>query len=155
MKIRRATPGDSRTIFQWANDPESRAASVIGGAIEWETHEGWFAQRLSDLRCDVFLVIDDDEEPVGFVRFEGVREEESEISVNLAPDRRGGGTGTKVIRMGCDAFFEVRPNAQLVVASIKHENIVSQRAFAKAGFVPAGEHTVRGSTVLRFERKRD
>ena len=141
-------------IFSWANDPASRAASVVGGSIEWETHEPWYAQRLSDPHTDLFLVVSDEGDPVGFVRFERSGDGEAEISVNLSPDRRGGGVGTTVIRMGCDQFFDARPDASLIVASIKHENIVSQRAFAKAGFVPAGEHSVRGSTVLRFERKR-
>lgn len=151
MQIRAATPEDCRIVFEWANDPVSRSASVLSDPIPWEAHEAWYAARMADPDSLLFLVANDDGTPIGIVRFEA-EGGEAEISVNLAPDSRGGGTGTETIRRGCDAFFAARPNVPVIVAYIKQSNVMSQRAFVRAGFREADPREVRGRTMLRFER---
>jgi len=43
LRLRCAAEGDSRTIWSWANDPETRAHSFSTEPIPWEKHTTWYA----------------------------------------------------------------------------------------------------------------
>lgn len=86
--------------------------------------------------------------PLGVVRFQR-KGDVAEISVNVAPERRGGGAGTSLIIAGCAEHVRRFP-AVTIVAYIRPENIASQRAFERAGFDGGGSETVRGTHMLRF-----
>jgi RimJ/RimL family protein N-acetyltransferase len=152
VKLRRVTFEDSKMIFEWANDPDTRANSALSDPIPWEDHERWYAERLADEDSDLLIALTDDEVPVGIVRFQS-QGDQAEISVNVAPSHRGGGLGVEMIGAGCEEFFRIR-EVPLVVAYIRPGNVASQRAFGRAGFRPAGEERVRGAQMLRYERAR-
>ncbi|MGH2829375.1 MAG: GNAT family N-acetyltransferase [Actinomycetota bacterium] len=143
MRLQRATAADSKGVFAWANDPVTRANSASTDPIPWESHSEWFAAKLADPNCSIFIVSDGDE-PVGVVRFD-VAGDEAEISVNLAPEARGRGIGSLAIRVACAEVPD-----ETVVAYIREENTASQKAFAAAGFTPDGRRVVRGVDMLRF-----
>lgn len=148
---RPATDEDCRLIFDWANDPQARSNSARPEPIPWESHVEWYAARLADPGCEIWIAADEAGTPVGQVRFE-VAGDEAEIGVSVAAGRRGGGLGTRLIREATDDFFR-RRRAAVVVAYIRHHNLASQRAFAAAGFEPAGEGVARGVLMLRYERR--
>ncbi len=153
MRVRRAVMEDCGLVFEWANDPVAREASVHSAVIPWEDHLAWFAKRLSDPSSDLFIGEDDADEPVGIVRF-GTLGDEAEIGINVAPSRRGAGVGVALIDAGCRALFEAR-DAAVVVAYVKEGNFGSQKAFERAGFVAAEPREWHGAMMLRYERRRD
>lgn len=115
MDLRRARPEDSRLVWSWANDPQTRANSFDPTPIAWEDHCAWFARQ------DDLWVGWDGEVPVGSVRLH-----DGEISVTVAPEQRGKGYAAQLIRAA------VRPNTR---AQVFEENVPSYRAFVSARFV--------------------
>lgn len=129
MEIRDVTLSDARLLFDWANDPATRANSFHSEPISWENHLSWLEKKLKS-GSSSFYLFTIDEEPVGLVRMEG--SEPSIIGVTVAPNHRGKGLSSKMIRSACTAFR--KKNDSSVLAYIKLSNIPSLKAFEKAGF---------------------
>ena len=47
MKIRRASIEDSYDIWQWRNDPHTRAMSKNSNEVNWEDHSRWYENAIS------------------------------------------------------------------------------------------------------------
>lgn len=147
IRLRPATADDARRIFEWANDPTTRAVSFSSEPIPWETHVAWFARKLADPACRLYVVCDDDE-PVGQVRLdhEGAR---ATISVAIAEPHRGRGLGVAAIRA---ALLE--SEAEAIDAFILDDNARSIAAFERAGFTLAERTTIAGRGAVRLELTR-
>jgi len=137
LSLRLAAQGDRALLFEWANDPVTRANSFTPDPVPWETHCSWLAGVLRDPHRRLYLVLGPGDEPVGQVRFDRRGEHEAEISMSLAPTRRGQGLAARVIRLATDRAKE-DAGFQTVHAFIKPANEVSRRAFARAGYVDCG-----------------
>jgi UDP-2,4-diacetamido-2,4,6-trideoxy-beta-L-altropyranose hydrolase len=149
LQLRRATSDDSRTIWEWVNDPATRRASFQSGPIAWEEHQAWFARRVeSDDACAFYMASDASGRAVGTARFQ--REgREAEISLNLAPQARGRGFGTKLIRK---ASFQVLDSGfcSEVLAWVQADNAPSLAAFRRAGFRDCGPSPHLGVDAFQF-----
>jgi UDP-2,4-diacetamido-2,4,6-trideoxy-beta-L-altropyranose hydrolase len=146
LRFRRVKSEDCRIIWEWANDPITRAASFSSEPIAWETHVEWFYRKLDDRFC-VFLIAEAvDGTPVGQVRYDRDKNKWI-ISVSVAPEFRGLGYGTAIIALSLDEF-QYRHFA--VHAYIKPDNLASIRAFEKAGFVDQGMATVKDSPAIHY-----
>ena len=130
--VRPATTSDSRSVFEWRNDPVSRANSHTGHVLGWDEHDEWFSRSLVDPDRVIFMGVVDDE-PIGVVRFDRCGTQEFEISINLAPGRRGRGLGAKLLSSACSAFTINEPKACLA-AQLKVANLPSRRVFEACGF---------------------
>ncbi|MGH9508910.1 MAG: UDP-2,4-diacetamido-2,4,6-trideoxy-beta-L-altropyranose hydrolase, partial [Terriglobales bacterium] len=51
LRLRRATEQDCRLLWEWANDPDTRANSFSSELIPWDDHQRWFRAKLSDPAC--------------------------------------------------------------------------------------------------------
>lgn len=129
MEIREVTLADARLLFEWANDSDTRANSFHSEPISWEHHLAWLEKKLNSKSCSFFLLTIE-EEPVGVVRIEGF--EPSIIGVTVAPNHRGEGLSSKIIRSACSTFRKKTDSS--ILAYIKLDNIPSLKAFEKAGF---------------------
>jgi RimJ/RimL family protein N-acetyltransferase len=115
-------------VWAWANDPETRRWSFRSQPIDWDVHERWFAAVLA--RDDRRLwIAEDDGGPVGQIRLDS-HGSGWFLSLALAPDRRGRGLATPLIRAGTGT---VGPD-QVVRANVKPDNERSRRAFLAAGY---------------------
>jgi RimJ/RimL family protein N-acetyltransferase len=131
LVIRPALPEDARSVWTWRNDPAARAMSADDRSIPWETHRAWFEDRLAS--PDTIMLIGSlGEEAIGVLRFDR-RGESAEVSIAIAPERRGQGWGGRLLRQGC-TIIEQGGFARFLEARIKPENRASQRIFASAGF---------------------
>ena len=79
---------DSQRIWQWRNDPVTRAMSVTTEEIPWDRHRAWYSQAATDPSRVLLLVFEDDS-PVGMVRFDLQALADAEVSINLNPQARG------------------------------------------------------------------
>jgi RimJ/RimL family protein N-acetyltransferase len=129
LSLRPAAPSDCRLIFEWANDPTTRANSFAPDPIPWATHCAWFERIVSDPGRELYVVLSSDV-PIGQARLEACGHREAKISLSLAPAWRGRGLAVEVIRL-----VITRADADVVHAYLKPENDRSRRAFLKAGFV--------------------
>ena len=150
LRYRPAGEGDSALQLAWRNEPEVRAASWETGEITPEAHEEWFAGVLAHpLRT--LLVIEDEEGPIGSLRFDG-HDEEAVISVIVGSGRRGKGKGSKAIRETSELFLAAFPLLERIRAELRADNARSEGAFRRAGFTPAAGARPDGRRVLTLDR---
>lgn len=152
LKLRRPESNDCHLLWEWANDPATRAVSFSTQPIALEEHARWFAAKLADSRCFFFIAEDDEGTPVGQARFE-VNGDEAIISVSVDIRFRGGGYGSELIRLASRELFRAA-NVELVHAYIKPDNPASTRAFENACYHNAGVATVGDHEALDFILRR-
>ena len=89
ITIRHADNIDSRDVFEWRNDPISVEMSHKPNVVNWQDHSRWFKDSLKNSNR-VILICEDviSKEKIGVVRFDIV-DNESTVSINLAPNMRG------------------------------------------------------------------
>ena len=148
LTLRRAATQDCRLIFEWANDPEVRAASFSPQTISWESHMQWYSAKLRDPNFLFYVATNENGAPLGQVRFE-MTGSEGVISLSLAPDARGKRLGPALIAQGTEQFF-LQSDANLVHAYIRTDNPVSAIAFQKADFTDAGAADIGGHRAQHF-----
>lgn len=148
VRVRRATLQDADDVLAWRNDEDARRASFSSAVIERSTHLPWFARKLEDPACVIYIGVGG----VGFVRFE--REGDyAEISVAVAPERRGGGMGTALLRAACAQYRHDVPGVDSLVALVREDNLASRRAFERAGFAVDAHTFVGGAPALRMTHR--
>lgn len=139
LRVRPATSEDSRNLFEWRNDAQTRAVSLSTDEIAWPDHDRWYTASLANSRRLIYIaeapLATTNPEPVGMVRFD-VDEvgEFAEVSINLNPDARGKGFGTVTLVEGIRQFESDRPELRGTTALIRDTNAPSIAIFAKAGF---------------------
>jgi RimJ/RimL family protein N-acetyltransferase len=148
IRLRPVRPEDCRLIWEWANEPATRAASFSDEPIPWEQHQGWFAAKLDDTGCLFFIALDAAGEPVGQVRLD-IDGDVAVISIGLASGCHGLGYGPEVIRRAVRELLASRP-VERIDAFIRAENTASYRAFLKAGFADEEATAVRGHSARRL-----
>ena len=150
ITLRSATLSDRERLWEWANDPTTRAASFNSAPIAWEVHCAWFERKLEDPNAQI-LIIEEHTDVVGTVRFQRVSSEEAEIGIALAPHMRGFGLGQAAIERAVTWIHE-RWNVHAVRARIKPANSASRHAFENAGFKLAGPLTINNLDALMYVR---
>lgn len=135
IEFRPVGPDDSRLLWEWANDPATRAASFSPAEIGWGEHAAWFDSRLRSPEPG-WIAESSAGRRLAFVRFDHSQGKTFTMSLNLAPEVRGRGLGALLIGKACVFFREANGGAE-IHAWIKNENIASQHCFEKAGFMQA------------------
>jgi UDP-2,4-diacetamido-2,4,6-trideoxy-beta-L-altropyranose hydrolase len=142
VRVRRATIADVRLLWGWANDPETRAASLQPAPIPYPDHVRWLRDQLADRSC-LLLIGENGVGPLGQVRFD-CRENEAEVSISVAPEHRGT-VGRLLLETGVRRFRQRSPQTTLL-ARVKIDNEASRHMFERAGFKLVDER----AGVLRY-----
>ena len=138
IEICRAVEEDARQVMAWRNDPDTLAVSFHREAKTWG--EFWPEFRdtyFFDPGLPPLFVLAGNER-VGFLRFRpaqhprGLAGRTVDVSINLAPERRGDGLGAPALACGLE--FAAAAGVDGVLAEVRLENEVSSRVFEKAGF---------------------
>jgi RimJ/RimL family protein N-acetyltransferase len=138
LVARRAETADSRTLFDWRNDPHTRASSVSQERIPWDEHSAWFDRVLDDDSKRWLYIVELDGVPLGMCRFDaGTETSDVEVSINLAPTHRGKGLARSVLATGIEEFAR-EGVGQRLSARIRRTNVASARVFASLGFALVG-----------------
>ncbi len=166
LRLRRACADDSRLLWEWANDPQVRASSFSSQPIPWETHAAWFAEKINNERSLTLIADDHAGTSIGQIRFDcrsdkanetrlnqNVPDEKSqsawEVDVSIAPQMRGRGMASRLIRQGVQVFLRAYPHGS-IHALVKTANAASIKAFERAGFRRVGEEQIRGNAAIHF-----
>ena len=152
MNLRPASTNDSKTLWELANDPAVRAASFLSAPIPWGEHDAWFQKKLADVNAHILIAFDEASDFMGVVRFECGGDNVARISVAVAPESRGGGTGAALIVAGADWLF-AHTFMTRIDAFIRPGNLASISAFQTAGFYFVGETVAHGEVALKYERQ--
>ena len=120
LTLRNATMADAQLLFDWRNDPATRAASHNTAPLEFTAHCAWLEKAVHRIR-----IAEVDGAAVGTVRID--RGASTELSWTIAPGKRGLGYGKEMV-IAAIALCEGH-----VRAEIKSGNIASQRIAESAG----------------------
>jgi UDP-2,4-diacetamido-2,4,6-trideoxy-beta-L-altropyranose hydrolase len=148
LRLRWVRESDRRLLFEWADDPATRAASFHSAAISWEHHARWFAERLQDPQSVIYIGENTADEAVGMVRFQ-IKGESAVLSVNVAPEFRGQGWGRELIAFSINSLVRER-SVRRVDAFVKPDNRSSVRLFEASGFRRAATEQVADQDALLF-----
>jgi UDP-2,4-diacetamido-2,4,6-trideoxy-beta-L-altropyranose hydrolase len=143
LHLRPATASDCDLVYRINAHPAVRRWSFTSGAIGLEEHRRWFAAKLANPACRLFIA-EDEGEPVGVLRYD-LAGDEATVSIAIDPRWHSRGYGTAVLRAGSALIGD---RAARLRALIKPDNLASIRVFASAGYRPAGETTVNGERAL-------
>ena len=138
--IRNTTMKDAELIRAWRNHPDIRLSSHNTNEIDLERHLDWMENALTNDRV-CLLIGEANKGPIGVVRFD-LQEDTSVISIYLAPHHMGKGLGIRLLCAGHDWLAVNKPMIKIIRASIKPDNIRSQKTFLKAGYRQQGDYFV-------------
>ncbi|MDN5920593.1 MAG: bifunctional UDP-2,4-diacetamido-2,4,6-trideoxy-beta-L-altropyranose hydrolase/GNAT family N-acetyltransferase, partial [Pseudonocardia sp.] len=147
ITARVATEADADLLLAWRNDPETRRWSRTSEEVRPQEHRAWLRSSLG--RPDrLLLLVSDAAGPIGTVRWD--REDDGwEVSVTVAPDRRGSGLAGPLLTAGERALRERTGPGTPVIAVVHADNAASARLFARAGYVPSGAPDADGFAAHR------
>ncbi|MEM6630831.1 MAG: GNAT family N-acetyltransferase [Bacteroidota bacterium] len=150
LSIRKAQESDILVLFEWANEPVTRANSISQSLIQWENHQVWFSRKLQDPNC--FLYISEQNAvAVGMLRLE-YGNEKATISYSIAKNHRGKGLGKKTLEVGIKQFLgDCQKPISMIEALVKPENIASVKTFEKLGFHRSEDRVIQGVRLWMFE----
>jgi len=148
LELHPVTEADCELLWEWANDPTTRANSFDSAPIPLEKHKGWCRAKLQDPKCSFWIAANAEFGKIGVVRFDR-HDSEATISVALAPHARDRGYGKKLIRSACDRIFALS-EVELVRAFIKPANKASVCAFESAGFLQDADTTVKSQPAEQY-----
>ncbi|MGP6176498.1 GNAT family N-acetyltransferase [Microbacterium sp. A196] len=135
LSARPATSDDAWLLFDWRNDDETRARSRFRGAIDWDSHREWLERSLTDPNRRLFIV-GPETDPVGTVRWDRTAGLDWDVSITVAPNRRGAGISRGVLASGERALASEVGAPYRVLADIHINNDASRRLFSSAGYLP-------------------
>ena len=133
MKIRNINQKDSKDLFEWRNNYESRKMSFGTKKITLEEHEKWFKESIKNPNKN-FYIGEYNGIKIGVCRFGFDKKKNiSETSININPDERGKGYGKKLLTNAIKTYLKNK--SCTLIAKIKEDNIISIKLFNSAGFL--------------------
>lgn len=131
VNLRLATMADSDRLLIWRNDPETIKNSNSPDPVTPDVHAKWMDRWVrTGFPASLVLIAIHGPFPIGVIRFEARARWTYEVSITIAPQRRGDGYGKKVLAAGCAPM-----QACELLAQIKTGNHASRRIFEHNGFV--------------------
>ena len=131
LSIRPACAGDCEILFEWRNDPDTRAASLDNVALDTDVLLDWFSRTLDNPDRRI-LIGSLGQTEIGMIRLDHISQDDRvDVSIIIAPNARGAGFGAPLLRNGL--AHNPYP-ASHFSATIKPTNIASQKIFAACDF---------------------
>lgn len=152
LALRRAASADAEILWEWANDPTTRAQSFQTAPIPLDSHVRWLEARLGDPACHLWVAESGERIPVGCVRFDA-DQDAAVISLNVAPGYRGRGIGRQLVQLACRQYFRTS-SAGSIRALIKPGNTASIRTFLSCEFHITSETSNPDAPVIEMIRRR-
>jgi RimJ/RimL family protein N-acetyltransferase len=113
----------------------TRSASRNTGDLGIDQHRAWLARALDDPDRHL-LVASDSAGDVGTVRWDRLRPGEWEVSVTVAPERRGQALAGRLLRSGESWLADKDPATHTMLATVHQDNVASLRMCHASGYLP-------------------
>lgn len=136
ITCRSAVKNDAKLFFDWVNEKSVRENSFNSKPIIWENHQKWFAQKIDDKNCKLF-VFEYLKTPVGQVRVD-CQNNTGWINYSVDKNFRGLSFGKIIIQKTIEQF----PANFILNAQVKKENIASCRIFEALNFTKQEKETL-------------
>ena len=134
LSIRRVTIDDAETLLQWRNDPLTRENSRNHSEVAMGDHMAWVKGSV-DSSKRLLLVAADNGGDVGTVRWDLITPGVWEVSVTVAPERRGHGAARALLSAGERFLREAVHRLVAVEATVHEANAPSHRLFTSLGYI--------------------
>ena len=141
LYLRPATLDDAKTLFEWRNDPQVRAASHNQDEISFDWHMTWLEKSLENPNRKLYIV-EEDGINIGTMRSDWT-ENAYTLSWTVAPKARGKGIGKRMVSL------LVKQIKEPIRAEVKVENLASIKIAREAGLQL--DHTKNG--VMYFYKE--
>jgi RimJ/RimL family protein N-acetyltransferase len=145
--LRDAKLFDAELTYGWATDPAIRLHSFNKEKIEWENHNKWFSDRLTDINCD-YYILNNEGSNIGSIRFDIEKTGNAMISYLIDPIFHGKGFGKIIVEYGVEMLRARRNDVKQVYGLVQKQNVASIRIFEKLGFKMTSEDII----TYRFEK---
>jgi len=132
IKIRRAAHSDSKSIYEWRNDPGIRDASKNNNKLTWDDHVRWIEKIISDTDHEL-LVGEINGVAIGVVRLDKICEC-YEISIYLVPNKYSKGYGPSLLAASERWLISERPEIKKIRATVLEKNEKSLKLFSGANY---------------------
>ena len=148
LSLRDVRSGDCEMLWKWANNTATRAASFHSEPIPWEVHLEWFRKQLAAPDTRFYIAVNALGESVGQIRF-ALSDSRATVSVSIAPEHRGTGYGSVLVRQA-SARVRRETSTRQLDAFVKPDNQVSVRVFLNAGYSANENVQVAGQPAIHF-----
>lgn len=133
LKIQEAKETDAEILYQWKNDPVTRANSFCEKEVTWEKHKEWFSKKLKAEECRLYICRMGNI-PVGQIRLDIEKEQKAAvISYSVDKEFRGKRIGTKMLELAEEKVRE-KKDLLFLTGEVKKENVASSKCFESRGF---------------------
>lgn len=138
LVARAAAMADADLLLRWRNDAETRSWSRSSAPVATDRHAAWLTAVLADPVRHLW-VLERDGEPVATVRHDRIRQGRYEVSVTVAPHRRGEGLATEALAAAGQALARRDASPHVIEAHVQPDNAASLAVFRAAGYLRAGD----------------
>lgn len=149
--LRRVNKNDCRDLWLWRNHPEIRKYSFSQEALRYKDHNDWFDKKLKDKKVKMYIAENRKKGKIGQIRFESNSTQQACINVNLNPKFFNKGLGGKIIEVASKKFMADNPKVKEIIAEILRGNIISIKAFRKAGYIFSHSNFKKNRKAIIFK----
>ncbi len=137
--LRNATIEDAQDVFNWRNDPDTRANSFNKDEIDLESHMLWFGKRLGRENTLMYILMNGNKK-AGNIRID-IEGTTGEISYMIAPEARGKGYGKKILALLEKTLAETEAGERITAlkGSVLKGNKASCKCFIANGYTQSEE----------------
>lgn len=132
--LRRVKETDMKLLFDWRNNELVRKNSFCVDPVEWNEHVKWFNTTLVKSSVLFFILICKEQE-VGQIRIDLELDNTAIINYSIAEKYRGLGYGKQILHLAETELYERFKNKYMLKALVKENNISSQVAFERLGYI--------------------
>lgn len=132
--LRRVKETDMKLLFDWRNNELVRKNSFCMDPVEWNEHVKWFNTTLVKSSVLFFILICKEQE-VGQIRIDLELDNTAIINYSIAEKYRGFGYGKQILHLAETELYERFKNKYMLKALVKENNISSQVAFERLGYI--------------------
>ena len=137
--LRNATIEDAQDVFNWRNDPGTRANSFNKDELDFESHMLWFGKRLGRENTLMYILMNGNQK-AGNIRID-IEGTTGEISYMIAPEARGKGYGKKILALLEKTLSETPAGERItgLKGSVLKGNKASCKCFIANGYTQSEE----------------
>ena len=125
---------DAELVFGWRNEPYILNLGSLKKEVSWEEHLNWIKNTVTNPERQAYI-LEVLNMPAGQVRFDAEGKENCFISVYVIKEFAGKVLGIEFIKQGCAEIYKAWPQLKKIIALVRLENGIGQKAFLKAGFL--------------------
>lgn len=125
---------DIKLLFDWRNNEFVRKNSFCMAPVEWNEHVKWFNTTLVKSSVLFFIMMCNEQE-VGQIRIDLELDNTAIINYSIAEKYRGLGYGKQILHLAETELYERFKNKYMLKALVKENNISSQVAFERLGYI--------------------